>query len=265
MWLRSQVIPLETTSLLLSIFLEISLIFQVLHLNGSEFFDLIVVNNKSFTIEGLILKPLLGVSACIWLLEAHESIGIAGVSFLHPDVFKFSIVAKDFMEFFIGPVGWEVLNIQIDSLLGALVSNSLHELLLLPLLLGKSMSHVQLQTIAHISVQQRFNGLVDALWAIHLIFAAFIIIAHESELSNLIIEQNKRFNFTKWRKNSFDILFFHVCWDVFEVDVVNQLHHYLSIIFRFKSNSSSIFSCFFGILLVFKAYKSESFLRMVGI
>jgi len=117
MWLRSQVIPLEAAGLLLSIFLEVSLILEILHLNCSEFLNLIVVNNKSFTIEGLILKPLLGVSACIWLLEAHKSIGIACISFFHPDVFKFSIIAKDFMKFFIGPVGWEVLNIQIDSLL----------------------------------------------------------------------------------------------------------------------------------------------------
>jgi len=127
------------------------------------------------------------------------------------------------------------------------------------------MSHVQFQTIAHISVQKLFDGLVDALWAIHLVFAAFIIIAHESELSNLIIEQNQRFDFTEWRKNSFDIFFFHVCGDVFEIDVVDQFHHYRSVIFWFKSNSSSIFSCSFGILLIFKADKSESFLRMICI
>lgn len=103
--------------MLLPVLFEISFIFEVSHLHGSDFFDFVIVYNKNLTIISLILKSLLGSSTSIWLLEANKSISVSGVSFFHSHVFKFSIFAEDLLKFFVSPMVGEVFNIEINSLL----------------------------------------------------------------------------------------------------------------------------------------------------
>ena len=54
-WLTGQIIPLESTGLLLSILFPISLIFEFSHLHSSDLFDFIIVDDKNFTIKSLVL------------------------------------------------------------------------------------------------------------------------------------------------------------------------------------------------------------------
>ena len=72
-WLVGQLVPLETTTLLSDILLPISLILDLLELEVSVFFDLILVNNQTLSVISLTMELLLGKGACVWLLEADES------------------------------------------------------------------------------------------------------------------------------------------------------------------------------------------------
>jgi len=74
MWLTCEIVPLESTSLLLSIFLEIGFILKFSHLNLSNLFDFIVVDNQNFSINLSVRKLLLGSGAGIWLFIANKSI-----------------------------------------------------------------------------------------------------------------------------------------------------------------------------------------------
>jgi hypothetical protein len=82
MWLRSEIVPLESTGLLLSIFFEIGLILKLSHLNLSNLFDFIVVDDQNFSINLSVRKLLLGCGAGIWLFIANESILVSLLVFL---------------------------------------------------------------------------------------------------------------------------------------------------------------------------------------
>jgi hypothetical protein len=89
-WLTCKIIPLETTSLLLSVFFEISFIFKFIHLNLSDFLDFVIVDDQNFTIIDLVREGLFSLLAGIWLLEANESVLVTSWTFLKSDVFKFT-------------------------------------------------------------------------------------------------------------------------------------------------------------------------------
>lgn len=89
-WLTCKIIPLETTSLLLSVLFEIGFIFKLIHLNLSNFLDFVVVDDQNFTIIDLIREGLLSLLAGIWLLEANKSVLVTSWTFLKSDVFKFT-------------------------------------------------------------------------------------------------------------------------------------------------------------------------------
>lgn len=97
--------------------LEVGLVSDVLLLDLSDFLDLVVVDVKHLSIEGLLIKLLLGKSSIIWVLEANKSVD--GFSVLREDLdaFDISILSKVFFEFLFSSVGWEVLDVEIASLL----------------------------------------------------------------------------------------------------------------------------------------------------
>ena len=105
--------------MLLSILFPIGLVFEFSHLHGSDLFDLIIVNDENLSFIGLVLQLSLGSCTSIWLLEADKSIGISGRSFFKSNVFNFSLSsgAEDLSELLFSPVVWEILNVEIDSLL----------------------------------------------------------------------------------------------------------------------------------------------------
>jgi hypothetical protein len=73
MRLVGNIIPLETTSLLSLIFVPISFISRTLHLDLSNLFDFIIVDQKHLTFNIMVMKILFGISSIIWFLEANES------------------------------------------------------------------------------------------------------------------------------------------------------------------------------------------------
>jgi hypothetical protein len=115
-WVRSQISEVEGTRLLSLIFLEIGLINGVLDLNFSLFLDLVMVDHKSLTIIGGVVQGLLGNSSRVWLLEADES-ERAISALLQFDVLDGTKLFEEVYEVIRSPGIWEVLDIQVASLL----------------------------------------------------------------------------------------------------------------------------------------------------
>jgi hypothetical protein len=116
-WVRVQVVPLESTRLLGFVVLEISLVLGSLKLNLSKFLDLVVVDDKDLVSIGLVGECVLGVSGGIWLLEADESVGITGLTFVKSDILDLTVLLEEISEVVLSPFSWEVLDVEVASLL----------------------------------------------------------------------------------------------------------------------------------------------------
>jgi len=91
MRLVSNIIPLEATSLLSLIFVPIGFVSCTLHLDFSNLFDFIVVDQKHFTFNIMIVKILFGLSSIIWFLETNESKSITIRTSINTNFFDFTI------------------------------------------------------------------------------------------------------------------------------------------------------------------------------
>lgn len=160
-WLTGQVVPLETATGNGDVLLPISLVSDLFELKISDFLDLVVVDDQSFAFIGLSMEGLLGVGAGIWLLEADESKSVVSESLIESDLFNLSVWLEEVGKLNFGPGGWEVLDIQVASLLGVLVSDGFHKLLLLSLLLVQEVSDVHLLAVAHIFILEGLDSLLN--------------------------------------------------------------------------------------------------------
>jgi hypothetical protein len=91
MRLVGNIIPLETTSLLGLIFVPIGFISCSFHLDFSDLLDFIVVDQKHFTFNIMIVEILFGLSSIIWFLEANESKSITIWTRINTNFFDFTI------------------------------------------------------------------------------------------------------------------------------------------------------------------------------
>jgi len=104
--------------------LVISLISDFFLLDLSDFLDFIVINVEGLSVEGLLVKLGFCCSSIVWILEANK--GVYSFTFrLAEDLytFDFSEFSKVLSEFLLTSVGWEILNIEIASLLGLFESH----------------------------------------------------------------------------------------------------------------------------------------------
>lgn len=145
-----------------------------------------MVNDELLSIIGLSRQLLLGLRAGIWLLEADESECVALESGFKLDVLNLSIGAEEVLKILLLPGVGEVLYVEVASLLGVLVSDSLLEFLLFSLLLGKEVSDVELHWLSvrshtHVLIHKFLARFVDSPWSMHLVIG--VLVADESELS----------------------------------------------------------------------------------
>jgi len=116
--LGSQVVPLESTGLLGLVFLPISLVTGLLHLELSDLLDLVVVDQEHLALNAVVLQVLLSLGSIGWLLVANESKGVSGLlSLVKSDVLDVSKSLEEVGQVILGVVVWEVLHIQVASLL----------------------------------------------------------------------------------------------------------------------------------------------------
>ena len=271
MWLTCKVVPLEASSLLLSILFPVRLVLKFGHADCSELLNFIVVDNEDLSFKSLIGKLNLSISTCFRVLEADKGMRVSTGTFFKSDIFNFSLstVRENSSEILFSPVIWEILDVKIKSLFRSLISDGIHELLLCSLSLVQGLSNVKFETITHISVEKSFKCLVDTVWSIKLVFGfngIWLVIADKTKLSEFVLEKNKGLNVTEWGKDVSDIFFLHFSWDVLEVHVVNQFTHNGSVVLLLKLENLWVsFDCFHGTLLVFKANVCKTFLRMIRV
>jgi hypothetical protein len=117
-------------------------------LEVSDFLDLVVVNDQTLSVKGLSLEVLLGLRASIWLLEADESISVLASTLLELYSLDLSELLECGFEFLLRPGGWEVLDVEVASFLGVLISDHFLEFFLSSLFLTKEFSDVQLDFLS---------------------------------------------------------------------------------------------------------------------
>lgn len=84
------------------------------------------------------------------------------------------------------------------------------------------MSDVKFQLISHVSSGELINCLLGTLWTILLISVLWIIVADETELTDVILLEDERFDVTEGFEESSNFRVSHLEWDVLDVDVVLQ-------------------------------------------
>lgn len=166
-----QVVPLESTGLLGLVVLEISLILGSFELDLSELLDLVMVDNENLIAIGLVRQGVLGVGSGIWLFVANESISITGLTFVKSDLLDLTTLLEEILKVILSPVGWEVLNVKVASLLGVLVLDGFLDLLNSSVGLLHGGSNVKLDffivsTLTHDLTLELFDSFLGALWTV---------------------------------------------------------------------------------------------------
>jgi len=187
MWLGGKVVPLESSGLLGLILLEIGLVLDLLNLLVSDLLDLIMVDDENLTVISLVMECRFGGGSSVWLLEADEGIRVSGLAFLKSDFLDLSVLLEEIGKVILSPGAWEVLDVEIASLLGGLVSDGVSGLLHLSLGLLQGMSDVKLDLVilgvlTDNSVVKLGDSVLAALWSVLLIDTLFVIEANESIL-----------------------------------------------------------------------------------
>jgi hypothetical protein len=225
----SQVGKVEGTRLLSLILLEVSLVDGVLDLDLSLLLDLVVVDHEGLAVIGGVVQGLLGNGGGVWLLEADES--EASIStLLQFDVLDGTELLEEVLEVIRSPGVGEVLHVQVASLLGGLVSEGVSLLLQLSVLLLHGVSHVKLELVAHVLTIESIDGLLGALWSVLLVDSLGVIIADESVLSYLILEEDERFNVSVFGEHFLDLSITLIERDVLDVHIVVELSERSSVL-----------------------------------
>jgi hypothetical protein len=107
----------SVSEILLFEVLEVSSISDIFKLNLSEFLDLVVVDVELSSLERLRGKLSLSSGCTLRILVADES--ISDFTFLREefDVFDFTISTEEFFKLLLCGSGWEVLDVEVASLL----------------------------------------------------------------------------------------------------------------------------------------------------
>ena len=98
------------------ILLEISFIDSVFDLDLSLLLDLVVVDHEGLAVIGGVVQGRFGNSSRVWLFEADES-EVSVSSFFELDAFDGTELLEEVLKFFLWPLVWEVLDVEVASLL----------------------------------------------------------------------------------------------------------------------------------------------------
>ena len=140
----SEVIQVEPTSLLLLISFEVGFVNGFFFLDLSEFFDLVMIDDKGLAIKSLIVQHLF--SWCSWIrsLITDESKWVSSFAFrFKSDLFNLSKLWELLLEIIFGPSCWEILDIEVASFLWCFISNSVFFLFNFSLGFGHCMSNIE--------------------------------------------------------------------------------------------------------------------------
>jgi hypothetical protein len=74
MWMRYQVIEVESTTLLGNIFLKALLVYHFVSFELSNLLDFIMINDQLFSFNSMIMKGLFGLGSSVWSHVANKGI-----------------------------------------------------------------------------------------------------------------------------------------------------------------------------------------------
>jgi hypothetical protein len=177
------------------VLLEVRLVDGLLDLNLPDLLDLVEVDEKR-----------------LWGLVAHKSKDIALLTFLKPDIFDVSKLLEQLSELSFAPSNWKVFDEEIAPLLGDLVLECLSLLLDLSICPLHSVADIQPVVLGDLLVVENFDCTCGAPWPIPEVILIWIIIAHESELADVILSQDQRLDGTELLEESLDLVVAPVEW-----------------------------------------------------
>jgi hypothetical protein len=263
MWMSDEIIQMESSCLGCHVLLEAWLIHGFFLLKVSEFLDFVMVDHHSLSFKVLVMEGLLGSSGGIWCLEANESKNVWGTSLLNLDssLFGFTELFEDFLQLFLSPFIWEVLDIEVASLLWCLISKSISDLFSFSVTFLHGSSDVELQVIIHLSSVKSFDSFLSTLWSVFFVHwlsfefwlsiacwsggtgnFGWVIVTDETELVVLdvwVVVKDKRFNFSIWWEQSSDLSISHWLRDVLNIDIVDKWEN-ASCLLNLELNSNGI-------------------------
>lgn len=155
--MTGQVVQVEPTCLLLLISFKVGFVNGLFFLDLSEFFNLIMIDNKSLIIKGLIMQILFGRCSRIRSLVTNKSKRVSSLSFWFKSYFfNHTKWWEILFEVFFCPLSWEVLDVQIASLLWSFISDGIFLLFNFSFAFVHSMSYIEFWKIlfffSHLSI-----------------------------------------------------------------------------------------------------------------
>ena len=234
-WVGGQVVELHGAGLGGLVLLEIGLVDLILNLDFSEFLDLVVVDDEGLAFVDGVAEGLLSVGGVVWLLEADEGEVAGSLSLLELDLLNLTEVLEEVVELGLSPAGWEVLDVEVASLLGGLVSEGLLLLLSLSLGLLQGVSDVELEDVAvgigsHLFALKGLESLLGAGWSVLDVVAIRVVVADETVLADLVLAEDEGLDVSVLGEQLPDVSIGHGGWDVLHVDVVDESSHVSSVL-----------------------------------
>ena len=216
----------------------------------SHFFYLIKINNKSFSINIIILQIDFSLWSLIWLFKANESIWIH-IEFSNFDIFNFSKLREETFNNFLSPILWNVFDIQVASLFWLLVSKQISFLFIISLLFVKSMRHNKLEAFSNFFSIHFINSFLSTIRAVLRTFLFWIAITNKPEFSNLVLNKKTWTYVSKRSKQIFNVLLRFINWNILNVNIVYHL----------SRGFQDIFWNYFANLVIFNLASQSSFHR----
>lgn len=212
---------LSTSGVLVQVLLEVSVVFHGLVLDLSELLDLVVVDVELSVTESGSVQGVLSVGGSVWGLVADESVDVLLLLILkHLDLLDFTIVLELGDEFFLAH-GWvEVLDVEIASLLGVLVSEHFSGLLQFSVSFLESLSAVELQVAAHVSSVEFLDSLAGRLGSNGWVLSLLVAEADEGVGTLVVLLDDAAVDLSVWGEEFLDLVFGPGVWEVLAVDVV---------------------------------------------
>jgi len=168
------VLPVVLGVVKLSELLEAKLILSLFIRDLSELLELVMADLELSLVVESVVAELQSLLSLVGSLEAHEGVSFLGlVNGEHLDALDLSVLGEDTHNILVGELGVKVLDVEVASLLGVLVFDSLTEELFLSSGGSKGGLNVKDLTVTHVSSVEglnSFEGLLGSVLVIVLVF-----------------------------------------------------------------------------------------------
>lgn len=229
------------------IVLEVSLVMNFFILSFSNFFYFIVIDVQLLSIEWFLMKFSFSSGSFFWRLEANKS--IEGFTFFEWKLhwFNLTISSKQFLQLFFGSIGWEVLHIQVASLLWVLVSEHLLLLLSFSLRLWKSWLAVDNMISINLFSMEFTDSSVSALLGSDTSFLV-VVKADKAKSTWFILHYSFGWHLAKGSEQFSEIILVPFNREIFDIDIIKYFLE-VSLIFGmiwFSMSEVSIFGALYS-------------------